>query len=263
MLRSPLRWVGGKFRIREKILAKFPRHQCYVELFSGAAWLLFAKDPATSKSEILNDLDGELVNFWRVIKHRPAEFTEAAAGLLAARELFNEWKPLPGVGGEVARAVKFYAVIRLAFGAKRMGCAYIAKVSRRPELTWVKAKEEVSKVVERLSIVWVERMPWDHCVKAYDRPDTFFYVDPPYRAPGAKSYRHWFTDEDHTRMADVLMGRVRGRWLLSYNDDPFIRQLYRGRARGGRRVTIEQIAVPYSVMGVSRKRVQELLIRNF
>lgn len=90
MLKSPLRWVGGKFRVREKIIAKFPEHECYVELFSGAAWVLFGKPAESSKSEVLNDLDGELVNFWRVVKHRPAEFTEAASWMLASRELFDE-----------------------------------------------------------------------------------------------------------------------------------------------------------------------------
>lgn len=103
MLRSPLRWLGGKFLLRERILKCFPEHECYVEVFSGAAWVLFGKPPETSKAEVLNDLDGELVNFWRVVKHRPAEFTEAASWLLASEELFHEWKPLAGRGWSTER----------------------------------------------------------------------------------------------------------------------------------------------------------------
>lgn len=257
MLNSPLRWVGGKSRVREQILAQFPEHECYVELFSGASWILFGKDPKSSKSEVLNDLDGELVNFWRVVKHRPAEFTEAASWLLASRELFDEWKPLAGVGGEIARAVKFYAVIRTAFGAKRSCACYGPKRSRRPEIHWPQEKERVAQVIARLRMIWVERLPWNQCVARYDRKETFFYVDPPYRAEGAKAYRHYFSDEDHAQLADALRGRVKGRWLLSSNDDPLIRQLYRGKG-----ITIGHLDVRYSVMRGSRT-VRELLIRNF
>lgn len=258
MLRSPLRWVGGKSRVRETIISKFPGHECYVELFSGAAWVLFGKPPKTSKSEVLNDLDGELVNFWRVIKHRPAEFTEAASWLLASRELFDEWKQFPGIAGEVTRAIRFYAVIRLSYGGRRVGCNFSMRPTKRPEIFWPDEKEEVKKVIDRLRLVWVERMAWDKCVRQYDRPTSFFYIDPPYRADGAKAYRHFFTDEDHARLADVLRGSVKGKWLLSYNDDEFIRQLYRGRG-----ITIEHLTVPYTVAGHARRNVKELLIRNY
>ena len=89
--------------------------------------------------------------------------------------------------------------------------------------------------------VWVERLSWEKCIDSYDRKSTFFYVDPPYRVEGAKSYRHFFTDEDHARLADRLLG-ARGKWLLSYNDDEFIRRLYRGKG-----VKIEPLAVRYGL----------------
>lgn len=258
MLRSPLRWVGGKFRVRDQIIEKFPPHKCYVELFSGAAWVLFGKPAEMSKSEVLNDLDGELVNFWRVIKHRPAEFTEAASWLLASRELFDEWKQFPGVSGEVTRAVRFYSVIRTAFGARRVGANFAMRRDKRPEIFWPTERVEVKAVIARLRMAWVERLPWEKCVASYDRPSTFFYVDPPYRAEGAKAYRHFFSDEDHAKLADVLRGSVKGKWLLSYNDDGLVRQLYRGRG-----ITIEPLKVPYSVGAGPRRIVSELLIRNY
>jgi DNA adenine methylase len=258
MLRSPLRWVGGKYRVREKIIAKFPPHVCYVELFSGAAWVLFGKPPETSKSEVLNDLDGELINFWRVVKHRPAEFTEAASWLLASRELFEEWRQFPGVAGEVTRAIRFYSVLRLAFGAKRINNHFGMQRSQRPQLQWPFLRDEVEKVIERLRLVWLERLSWDRCLHVYDRKDTFFYVDPPYRVKASRNYRHFFTDQDHARLADELLA-CKGRWLLSYNDDDFIRQLYRRRG-----ITIETLAVRYALQGRgSWKNARKLLIRNY
>lgn len=258
MVRSPLRWVGGKYRVREKIIARFPPHVCYVELFSGAAWVLFGKPPETSKSEVLNDLDGELINFWRVIKHRPAEFTEAASWLLASRELFDEWKPLPGTGSEVGPAIRFYAVLRIAYGAKRVNNHYGMRREKRPEIFWPSLREETQTVIARLRQVWVERLSWEKCIDAYDRKATFFYVDPPYRLEGAKAYRYFFTDEDHTRLADRLLG-ARGKWLLSYNDDEFIRRLYRGKG-----VRIEPLRLRYSLQGGGAWRhANELLIANY
>ena len=136
--------------------------------------------------------------------------------------------------------------------------SFATKPQRRPGLSWAAAEQEVLAVVERLRQIWVERLPWDELVRVYDRPDTFFYLDPPYRCAAATSYRHFFTDEDHARLADALIGRVRGKWLLSYNDDPLIRQLYRGR-----QIHAQEVIAPYSVSRSGPQRVRELLISNY
>jgi DNA adenine methylase len=250
--------VGGKHRLREQIVARFPEHQTYVELFAGAAWVLFAKPPESSKCEVLNDLDGELINFWRVLKHRPAEFSEAAAWLLASRELWESWRTLPGVGPEIARAIRFYAVIKLGFGAQRRATGFGSKNSGRPTIWWDGLRGEMREIVGRLRRCWIEHLPWEKCISKFDGPETFFYVDPPFRCGGSKAYAHSFTDQDHARLAQVLTGQVRGKWLLSYNDDPVIAGLY--RARG---ITIERLRVPYSIARIGRQHVQELLIRNY
>lgn len=119
MLHSPLRWVGGKYRLREQILERFPEHSCYVEAFAGAGWVLFGKDAATSKVEVINDLDGELINFYRVLKHRPAEFAEMFHLELISRQLFNEYRRFEEGKTELERAMRFYYVLRLCFGGKR------------------------------------------------------------------------------------------------------------------------------------------------
>jgi hypothetical protein len=72
MLNAPLKWVGGKKKAREEIVRMIPPHTCYAEVFGGAGWILFAKEP--SDVEVWNDIDGDLVNFYRVIKSKPEEF---------------------------------------------------------------------------------------------------------------------------------------------------------------------------------------------
>ena len=71
MLNSPFKWVGGKSRLRKYIVALLPQHSCYVELFAGAAWVLFGKSP--SDVEILNDIDQDLITFFRIVKEKPEE----------------------------------------------------------------------------------------------------------------------------------------------------------------------------------------------
>ena len=74
IINSPFKWVGGKSRLRKQIIPLLPKHTCYVELFSGAAWVLFGKPP--SDVEVLNDLDQELVTFFRVVKEKPEELIQ-------------------------------------------------------------------------------------------------------------------------------------------------------------------------------------------
>lgn len=71
MLNSPFKWVGGKSRLRKQIIALLPEHTCYVEPFAGAAWVLFGKPP--SNVEILNDIDQDLITFFRVVKEQPED----------------------------------------------------------------------------------------------------------------------------------------------------------------------------------------------
>jgi DNA adenine methylase len=258
MLNSPLAWVGGKHRLREKIIARFPEHRGYIEVFSGAAWVMFGKPQDASRFEVINDLDGELVNFWRVVKHRPAEFGEAISWLLAARELWQEWRPLAGVGDEISRAVQFYAVIKLGFGAQRIATSFGSKNTGRPTTSWDESRADVREVVRRLRSVWIENLPWSRCLERFDDQKNFFYVDPPYRCGGSKAYAHVFTDDDHRALAATLLGGVRAKWLLSYNADPWLRKLYTGRG-----IKIEELSVPYSIARSGRQSARELLIRNY
>ena len=257
MLRSPLRWVGGKSRLRDTIISRFPPHICYVEVFGGAAWVLFGKDPSTSRSEVLNDLDGDLVNFWRVVKHRSAEFTEMASWLIASRELFEEWRPLPPEKDEVWRALRFYAVIRMAFGAKRTHNHFGMRRTERPAIYWPTVRDDVERIVSRLRLVWIESEPWDQCIDRYDQPATFFYADPPYVGSASKNYQHNMRTEDHEALAERL-ARAKAKWLLSYGDHSSIVKLYRRRG-----ITIERVRVRYGLQGGLGPAQRELLIRNY
>lgn len=110
MIRSPFKWVGGKSRLRKTIIAMLPPHECYVEVFAGAAWVLFGKQP--SKVEVLNDIDGEVINFFRVVKEQPEDLIASFEWDLVSREEFERLRDLdPKTLDPVARAHRFYYLI--------------------------------------------------------------------------------------------------------------------------------------------------------
>lgn len=171
--------------------------------------------------------------------------------------MWNAWRKLPARGSEIDRAVRFYVVIKCGFGGQRAATAFAAHRARRATIRWVDLREEFAAILARLRQVWIERLTWELCLKKYDSPDSFFYVDPPYRCGGSKAYAFALDDAGHQALAVALLG-AKGKWLLSYNDDLFIKRLYRRRG-----VIVERVSVPYSIARCSRQRVTELLIRNY
>ncbi|HLE27998.1 MAG TPA: DNA adenine methylase, partial [Anaerolineales bacterium] len=110
MLNSPFKWVGGKSRLRKPILDLLPEHTCYVEPFAGAAWVLFGKPP--SEVEVLNDLDQELIAFFRVVKEKPEELMASFEWELVSRAEFERLANLePTQLTDVQRAHRFYYLI--------------------------------------------------------------------------------------------------------------------------------------------------------
>ncbi|MCF8719199.1 DNA adenine methylase [Nitrospina gracilis] len=118
-MKSFISWVGGKSRLAASIVELFPPHRTYVEVFGGAAWVLFRKDASTSKVEVYNDIHGELVNLFRVVKHRPSALVECFRMALFSRQTYYRFlKELDQPAeDEVERAARFLFLIRSAFGS--------------------------------------------------------------------------------------------------------------------------------------------------
>ena len=108
-------WIGGKRRIADWILSKMPQHACYAEAFCGAAAIYFSKPP--SKVEVINDINGELVNMYRIIQHHPEEFIRQFKWALSSRKVF-EWekKKVPETLTDIQRAARFFYLQKQAFG---------------------------------------------------------------------------------------------------------------------------------------------------
>lgn len=97
-MKSFIGWVGGKSQLARHIISQIPAHTCYVEVFGGAGWVLFAKDKSSSAVEVYNDVNGELVNLFRVVKHRSAALAEALNLMLYSHEIYRKFQR--ELGGE-------------------------------------------------------------------------------------------------------------------------------------------------------------------
>lgn len=251
MLASPIGWVGGKRRLRQQILQRIHGHDCYVEVFAGGAWVLFGKPP--SAQEVLNDINDELVNFYLVIQTRHEEFLRALEYLLPSRALWEDYLHAnPLLLDPMTRAVRFFYLIRLSFG-KRMK-NFGTSTERRIRLHLDRMMQRVQAWHGRLRDVTIEHLHYWRCIEVYDRAHTFFYLDPPF--VDANEYGYKFDEADHHRLRDVL-GRTKGKWLLSYGEHDLVTDLYRG-------FRLERLRLRYSIGRTGRDLVRtELLIRNY
>lgn len=106
-------WMGGKTKLAKQIVSLIPDHTCYVEVFSGAANILFAKPK--SKSEVINDINSDLVGLFRVVKYHRREFLKQLQFLTHSRQEFHDFKSQRGLT-DILRAARFYLILKAAFG---------------------------------------------------------------------------------------------------------------------------------------------------
>lgn len=249
-MNSFISWIGGKKSLRKKILEQFPAEDSferYIEVFGGAGWVLFAKDQH-AKLEVYNDVNGELVNLFRIVKYHPEALQKELDWMLMSREqFFNALQEVKGLT-DVQQAARFWIAIKESFGAdcKSFG------VRSRDMHNAIAFLQEAS---DRLNKVVIENVDFEQLIKTYDRTGALFYLDPPYYE-AEKYYPDRFNSEDHTRLRDTL-GKIKGKFLLSYNDCPKIRELYQGY----KIIAVDRVDT--LVTKSQSRRYQEVIIKNF
>lgn len=247
-------WVGGKRRLAKRILPVFPAHECYVEPFAGGAALFFLKEP--SDVEVLNDINGELINLYRVVKHHLEEFVRQFKWALISRQLYGWLKKTPEETlTDIQRAARFYYIQKMSFGGKVANQTFGTATTAAPRLNLLRIEEELSAAHLRLSRTYIEHLAWEDCIRRYDRPHTLFYLDPPYW--GTEGYGVDFGLEQYALMADLARS-IKGRMIVSVNDIPEMRQAFSG-------LQMERLEINYTVGGAGRSKgaAGELLIRNW
>ena len=256
-MNSPIKWVGGKSKLVNKLIPLIPPHKCYVEVFGGAGWMLFAKEPSTV--EILNDFDSNLMNFWSVVKNAPDQFMRSFDYTLVSRKTFNEYKrkyKQNDFEDSIEKAHVFYYLVNAGFASDMKNPVFGTKCQSRNGLRIDDVDKTIPEAYKRLQKVTIENKSFEDVFKIYDSPDTFFYLDSPYR--NTKQYAVGkFTDEQYKMLADCCKN-AKGKWLYTINDDEYIRELFKD-------FNIINHDVYYSVCKTQngRQDFKELIITNY
>ena len=230
MINSPIKWVGGKSRLRKAIIPLIPPHKCYVEPFGGAAWVLFGKLP--SPIEVLNDIDEELINFFRVVKHRPEDLLESFDLELVSRSEFRRLADTdPQLLSDIDRAHRFYYLIMAGWGGEARYPRFQTSTSdgghgNRLVGALKSLRKRIEPVHERLRTVIIENLEWKECIDRYDRRESFMYLDPPYPGNGANYKHNMRSMAEHAAIAERLDG-LRSKWMLSSYDTEEVRNRFR------------------------------------
>lgn len=254
-MKSFISYLGGKSLLTKKIIPLIPKHHCYCEVFAGAAWLLFRKEP--SKVEIINDINTDLVNLYRVVKNHLEEFVRYLKWVLVARDQFDLFKKENSETlTDIQRAVRFYYLLKTGYASKVDDPYFAISTHRRSAFNLLRIEEELSAAHLRLSMVFIENKPYQNFIQRFDKPDTFFYLDPPYYNCEDYYGKGIFSKDDFNILAGLLKD-VSGKFILSINDVPEIRKLFK-------EFNFTKVTTRYSSNAKARKNsVQELLIMNY
>lgn len=250
-MNSFLSWVGGKNYLKKEIVSRFPeKYERYIEVFGGAAWVLFYKDK--NGYEVYNDLNSDLVNLFKCVKFHSPELKRELSGGLNSRQLFNEMKESCGFKGltDIQRAARFFMLIKTSYGSKGN---YFGCVKKNINTM----ADYLDSVQERLCNVIIENMSFEKIIERYDKKDTLFYLDPPYYG-AEKYYQKEFSGENHIKLAEMLKN-VEGKFILSYNDCEYIRELY----SGFKAEAVERLSNLTARYEKDDRKYRELIIRNY
>lgn len=216
-------WMGGKRRLVDRILPLIPPHSCYVELFAGGAALFFMR-PQLAEHNVINDINGELVNLYRVVQNHLPEFFRQFSWSLSSRQGFEWFQVMkPEALTDIQRATRFFFLQHHAFGGKVEGQSFGTATSGGPSLNLNAVEDLLRSAHLRLSQATIEHESWRQCMARYDRPHTFFYLDPPYwQTAGYGAPFQWSEYEAIAAAFKTLKGKA----ILSINDHPEIRACF-------------------------------------
>lgn len=263
MLNSPIKWVGGKSRLRKYIIPLLPEHTCYVEPFAGAAWVLFGKPP--SEVEILNDKEQELINFFRVVKEKPEELIASFEWELVSRSEFERLASLEPVHlTDIQRAHRFYYLIMAGWGGELHYPRFQTSITdgghgNRLFGALKTLRKRLEPIHKRLSTVIIENLNWQDCIDRYDRQGTVMYIDPPYPGNGC-NYSHNMRDWEAHKLIAERLSRTQCKWILSSYDKSEIRDLF---ARYNFTPIQSSSGMNTEKNGSTRVLNREILITNF
>lgn len=248
-------WMGGKKALHRTLIDRIEQipHKTYVEPFVGMGGV-FLRRHFRPKLEVANDLNGEIVNLFRILQRHYPQLLEVMRFQITSRREFERLREaVPSTLTDLERAARFLYLQRLAFGGQVSGVFGVA--TDRPARFSLSRLEPILEAAhERLEGVVFECLDWSELVARYDGLHSLFYLDPPYFG-GENDYgKGMFDRSQYKAMAQQLAG-IQGAFILSINDTPEIRDWFSS-------FMIDEVRLNYSVAKGQATPARELIISN-
>jgi len=252
-------YQGGKRNLARRICAQIDAtpHDGYAEPFVGMGGI-FLRRTTRPRTEVINDISGDVATFFRVLQEHYPYFIDMLRWRVAGRAEFERLMALPPERlTDLQRTARFLYLQRLAFGGKVSGRNFGVDSRAGARFNISKLEPMLADIHERLAGVMIEQLPFDRFIERYDRPGMLFYLDPPYWGCETDYGAQVFSRADFARLADLL-GRARGRFLLSLNDRPEVRACFAD-------FHIQAVPTTYTISSAhgGAKPVGEVIISNF
>ncbi|SBW09077.1 D12 class N6 adenine-specific DNA methyltransferase [uncultured Alphaproteobacteria bacterium] len=248
-------YLGGKRNLAKRLVAEIERipHATYAEPFVGGGGV-FLRRTSAPRAEVINDLNRDVATFFRILQRHYVAFMEMIKFQLTTRAEFERLVATdPDTLTDLERSARFLYLQRTAFGGKVSGRNFGVSPGRPGHFDVTKLGPLLEDLHTRLAGVVIECLPYASFITRYDRPETLFYLDPPYWGCEGDYGRHLFERADFERLADQL-ATLKGRFLMSINDTPEIRAIFAG-------FDLAEVSTTYTVAGRGNaKAAAELLI---
>ncbi|TMV06150.1 DNA adenine methylase [Brucella haematophila] len=252
----PAAYIGGKRQLAKRICQKIDNmpHSLYAEPFVGMGGVFFRRTSAP-RAEFINDRSKDVANLFRILQRHYPQLMDTLRFQITSRADFERLTVTdPETLTDLERAARFLYLQRLTFGGKVAGRTFGVDYSRSSRFNLTTLAPMLQEVHERLAGVVIENLDWKAFIERYDRPETLFYIDPPYWGSEGYYGKELFDRTQFQVLADMLM-EIKGRFLLSINDVPEIRTTFAA-------FKIEDVALTYTAAGGAGKSVRELIISN-
>jgi DNA adenine methylase len=252
-------WLGGKRNLAKRITALIDadNHTTYAEPFVGMGGI-FLRRSRRPQSEVINDYGRDVANLFRILQRHYPQFLEVLRFQLTTRTEFNRLVDTrPETLTDLERAARFLYLQRTAFGGKVSGRNFGVAKDRPGRFNLTTLEPMLEDLHSRLAGVVIECLDWSEFLRRYDGVGTLFYLDPPYWGCENDYGKAMFSRDDFARMAEALRA-VKGRFILSINDVPEIRQIFAG-------FEMAEVKTSYTIGGTNDRKGDraELLISNF
>ncbi len=250
----PAAYIGGKRQLAKRLCAKIEAtpHALYAEPFVGMGGVFFRRTSAP-RAEFINDRSRDVTNLFRILQRHYPQLMDTLRFQITSRADFDRLTSTdPDTLTDLERAARFLYLQRLTFGGKVAGRSFGINYSGSSRFNLTSLAAVLQDVHERLASVVIENLNWPDFIDRYDRPETLFYLDPPYWGTEDSYGKEMFSRDQFEVLAERL-SHIKGHFIFSINDVPEIRSIFSA-------FDIEDVSLTYSVAGGKGKPVRELII---